>query len=313
MKKSKIIIIGDGRVGESLAFALTIKGLGDELGLIDINEKKALGDALDLLDAGTFAKQKNIFKASYEDTIDADIVVICAGLSQNEGETRLELLNKNVNIIRDITKKVVNAGFNGIFLMATNPVDILSYVCLKESGFPKNKVIGSGTVLDTTRLRRELSDELKIDSRNVHAYIMGEHGDSSFAVWSSAYISSVPIKEWLYLEGYNNPQFILDKNELEVINKAYEIINLKGATYYGIALGLCKIIEAIIYDENCILTVSAYLEGEFYNHDVCTGCPAVINKEGIKKIVNLKLSNEEQIKMNKSVNIIKENIRSLNI
>lgn len=313
MKKDKIIIIGSGNVGSATAFTFTLKGLGDEIGIIDIDEDRVQGDVLDLEDASVLCKQKKIFKASYEDCKDADIIIITAGVNQKEGETRIDLLNRNITILKDIINNIVLSGFDGIIIMATNPVDIMAYAAYKLSGLPKNKIIGSGTVLDTLRLRKILSDLLNVSPASVHAYMMGEHGDSEFAIWSNAYISAIPLKEWFYLKGISNQKEVLDIIEHKVRTRAYDIINLKGATYYGIALSLSKIVEAILDDKNEILTVSSLLEGEFKSHDVFTGVPAIISKDGVKEIINLKLDDNEYADIHKSIKILKDQIEKIDI
>lgn len=313
MKKDKIIIIGSGNVGSATAFTFTLKGLGDEIGIIDIDEDRVQGDVLDLEDASVLCKQKKIFKASYEDCKDADIIIITAGVNQKEGETRIDLLNRNITILKDIINNIVLSGFDGIIIMATNPVDIMAYAAYKLSGLPKNKVIGSGTVLDTLRLRKILSDLLNVSPASVHAYMMGEHGDSEFAIWSNAYISAIPLKEWFYLKGISNQKEVLDIIEHKVRTRAYDIINLKGSTYYGIALSLSKIVEAILDDKNEILTVSSLLEGEFKSHDVFTGVPAIISKDGVKEIIDLKLDDNEYADIHKSIKILKDQIEKIDI
>lgn len=313
MKKDKIIIIGSGNVGSATAFTFTLKGLGDEIGIIDIDEDRVLGDVLDLEDASVLCKQKKIFKASYEDCKDADIIIITAGVNQKEGETRIDLLNRNISILKDIINNIALSGFDGIIIMATNPVDIMAYAAYKLSGLPKNKIIGSGTVLDTLRLRKILSDLLNVSPASVNAYMMGEHGDSEFAIWSNAYISAIPLKEWFYLKGISNQKEVLDIIEHKVRTRAYDIINLKGATYYGIALSLSKIVEAILDDKNEILTVSGLLEGEFKSYDVFTGVPAIINKDGIKEIIDLKLDDNEYADIHKSIKILKDQIEKIDI
>ncbi len=313
MKKDKIIIIGSGNVGSATAFTFTLKGLGDEIGIIDIDEDRVQGDVLDLEDASVLCKQKKIFKASYEDCKDADIIIITAGVNQKEGETRIDLLNRNITILKDIINNIVLSGFDGIIIMATNPVDIMAYAAYKLSGLPKNKIIGSGTVLDTLRLRKILSDLLNVSPASVHAYMMGEHGDSEFAIWSNAYISAIPLKEWFYLKGISNQKEVLDIIEHKVRTRAYDIINLKGATYYGIALSLSKIVEAILDDKNEILTVSCLLEGEFKSHDVFTGVPAIISKDGVKEIIDLKLDDNEYADIHKSIKILKDQIEKIDI
>lgn len=310
----KIILIGNGCVGSSYAFAITLLGIGKELGIIDINKKKTIGDAIDLSDAVSYSSQKKIYSADYQDCSDAQIVVISAGLPQKEGQTRLELLNSNLKLIKDIVDKVMDSGFNGIFLVATNPVDILTKAVYKYSSLPKNQVIGSGTVLDTARLRKELSHDLGVDARNIHAYIMGEHGDSEFAVFSQALIGPIKLREWLTDMNPNfDVDFYFNKTEIKVRNTAYDIINLKGSTYYGIARSLAKITKAILDDDNSIMTVSTLLEGEYEENDIYIGVPAVVNKYGVVKVIDMELDEIEKKKFKTSAKIIKDRLKSCNL
>lgn len=302
--KNKIILVGDGAVGSSYAFALTLLGVGRELGIIDVNKNKAEGDAMDLSDALSFTAPKDIYAANYDDCKDADIVVITAGLPQKPGETRLDLVEKNLNILKDIVTSVVSSGFNGIFVVASNPVDILTYATWKYSGFNANRVIGTGTMLDSSRLRKEIAELSKVDPRSVHAYIMGEHGDSEFAVWSHANIGGLPIDEWVK---HNK----VDENSLlESFNKvrdaAYEIINKKGATFYGIAAAMANLTKAILNNENSIYSVSAYLRGEYGHEDIYVGVPAIINANGVKTVLEIPLTDNEQERMDESVQILKD-------
>lgn len=302
--KNKIILVGDGAVGSSYAFALTLLGVGRELGIIDVNKNKAEGDAMDLSDALSFTAPKDIYAANYDDCKDADIVVITAGLPQKPGETRLDLVEKNLKILKDIVTSVVSSGFNGIFVVASNPVDILTYATWKYSGFNANRVIGTGTMLDSSRLRKEIAELSKVDPRSVHAYIMGEHGDSEFAVWSHANIGGLPIDEWVK---HNK----VDENSLlESFNKvrdaAYEIINKKGATFYGIAAAMANLTKAILNNENSIYSVSAYLRGEYGHDDIYVGVPAIINANGVKNVLEIPLTDNEQERMDESVSILKD-------
>lgn len=308
--KSKIIVVGDGAVGSSYAFSLTIQGIGREIGIIDLNEKKAEGDAMDLSDALAFTAPKKIYKANYEDCSDASIVVITAGIPQKPGETRLQLVDKNLKVFKDIVGKVVSSGFNGIFLVATNPVDILTYATWKFSGFPRNKVIGSGTVLDSSRFRKEIAELTNVDARSVHAYIMGEHGDTEFPVWSHANIGGLPINEWVNQHDNDVDESVLLNSFNKVRNAAYEIIYRKGATYYGIAVALARITKAILNDENSIFSVSAYLDGEYGSKDVYIGVPAVLNADGIHKVLEIPLTDTEKERMQESVNTLKEVIQN---
>lgn len=302
--KNKIILVGDGAVGSSYAFALTLLGVGRELGIIDVNKDKAEGDAMDLSDALSFTAPKDIYAANYDDCKDADIVVITAGLAQKPGETRLDLVEKNLKILKEIVTSVVSSGFNGIFVVASNPVDILTYATWKYSGFNANRVIGTGTMLDSSRLRKEIAELSKVDPRSVHAYIMGEHGDSEFAVWSHANIGGLPIDEWVK---HND----VDENSLlnsftKVRNAAYEIINKKGATFYGIAAALANLTKAILNNENSIYSVSAYLRGEYGHEDIYVGVPAIVNANGVKNVLEIPLTDNEQERMNESVSILKD-------
>ena len=306
MKKGKVVLVGTGFVGMSMAYSMLNRGGIRELILIDIDEEKTVGEEMDLSHGLPFAPQKMIIKAGdYDQCEDAEVVVITAGIAQKPGQTRLELAETNTKIMKQITQNIMASGFNGIIVVASNPVDLMSYVVYKVSGLPKNKVIGSGTVLDTARLRYLLGDYLKISSKNVHAYIMGEHGDSSFVPWNHAYVGCKKITDIMKDNHY--PMEDLDKIHKGVVNAAYEIINKKKATYYGIGMALERLVKAIINDENAILTVSAYLEkGEYGQEDVYIGVPAVINKDGIRELLHLQMSKEDQEKLNNSCQVIKK-------
>ena len=292
MKNGKIVLIGTGFVGMSMAYSMLNRGGINELVLIDIDKEKTVGEEMDLSHGLPFAPQKMIIKAGdYNDCSDAQIVVITAGIAQKPGQSRLELAGTNANIIKQITNSVIKSGFNGVFIVASNPVDLMTYVVYKESGFSKNKVIGSGTVLDTARLRFLIADYFKISSKNVHAYIMGEHGDSSFVPWEHAYIGCKKLID--ILKDNNYPKEELEKIHKGVINAAYEIIDKKKATYYGIGMSLNRIVRAILDDENAILTVSTYLEnGEYGENDVYIGIPAIINKNGVRELIKLEMTTE---------------------
>lgn len=301
--KSKIIVVGDGAVGSSYAFACTLLGIGREIGIIDLNRDKAEGDAMDLSDALSFTAPKNIYSATYEDCKDASIVVITAGAAQKPGETRLQLVDKNLKIFKDIVGQIVGSGFNGIFMVASNPVDIMTYATWKYSGFNANRVIGTGTILDSSRFRKEISEIAKVDPRSVQAYIMGEHGDSEFPVWSHANIGGLPISEWV--KSNNVDEKVLLESFENVRDAAYEIIDRKGATFYGIAAAMARLTEAILNDENSIYSISAYLRGEFGHEDVYIGVPAIINSNGIKRVLEIPLTDTEMERMDYSVKTIK--------
>ncbi|WP_225366023.1 L-lactate dehydrogenase [Levilactobacillus bambusae] len=301
---TKVVLVGDGAVGSSYAFAMMQQGIAEEFVIVDVVKDKIEGDALDLEDAEAFTAPKNVYAGTYADAKDADVVVITAGAPQKPGETRLDLVNKNLNILSTIVPPIVDAGFDGIFLVAANPVDVLTYGTWKMSGFPKNKVIGSGTSLDTARLRVALGKEFKIDPRDVNAYIMGEHGDSEFAAFDEANVAGKPVRDIAADLGINADD--LDKVEDDVRNKAYEIINKKGATYYGVATSLMRITKAILRDENAVLPISASLDGEYGLNDIFIGTPAVVNANGLAKVVELPLSASEMDKMKKSADTLRK-------
>lgn len=297
---NKVVLVGTGAVGSSYAYALMNQGICDELVLIDLNEEKAKGDVMDLDHGIVYAPSAmDITFGTYQDCHDAAIVVICAGAAQKSGETRLDLVSKNVNIFKTIVGSIMESGFNGIFLVATNPVDILAYATWKISGLPKERVIGSGTILDSARFRYLLGKEFETAPTSVHGYIIGEHGDSQLPVWSLANISGTPIAQKLTKERK-------EEISIQVRDAAYKIIESKGATYYGIAMGLARITRAILRNENVVLPVGALLEGENGHSDVYIGIPSVINRTGIKKVVELTLNQVEQEKLANSVETLKD-------
>ncbi len=308
-KTHKIILIGDGAVGSSFAFSTVLQGIGHELGIIDINKKRVIGDVEDLKDALVYSSPKKIFAAEYSDCKDADIVVLCAGMAQKEGETRLDLVSKNLVIFKDMVDQVVASGFDGIFLVATNPVDILTYATWKFSGFPSSRVIGSGTALDSARFRQEIGALTNVDSRSVHALIMGEHGDSEFAVWSHANIGGLPMEDWVKVHPEINEER-LTEIYYDVRDKAYHIIENKGATFYGIAASLARIVKAILNNEGAILPISVYLDGEYNQEDIYIGAPAVLTSEGVRSVIELPLSYHEQNYLDKSAGQMKDVIDS---
>ena len=306
--KRKVVLVGTGFVGMSMAYAILSQGTSsgvNELVLIDVLKDKAIGEAMDLAHGLPCSSSHMKIKAGdYDECEDADIVVITAGLNQKPGQTRLELSEANAKIMKDITIQVVNNGFKGIFLVASNPVDLMTKVVQEVSKFPTGRVIGSGTALDTARLRYMVGEYLNVSNKNVHAYIMGEHGDSSFVPWEHAYVGCKKITDILADAGKELSD--LDKIYVEVRDAAYEIINRKKATYYGIGLGLARIVKNIMNDTNEILTVSAYLNGEFGEEDIFTGVPAVVNQEGVREIIELRLDPKEKIQFAKSVAQLRE-------
>ncbi|ALC89936.1 lactate dehydrogenase [Bacillus sp. FJAT-18017] len=305
---NRVVLIGTGFVGSSYAFAMVNQGVTEELVLIDLNKEKSEGDAMDLNHGLPFAPSRTkIWFGDYSECKDADLVVISAGANQKPGETRLDLVEKNTKIFKGIVDSVMGSGFDGIFLVATNPVDILSYAVWKFSGLPKERVIGSGTILDTARFRFLLGDYFDVDTRNVHAYIIGEHGDTELPVWSNANIANKSIAEWVK----KKPDFKKEDLEnifLNVRDAAYHIIERKGATYYGIAMGLVRLTKAILGDENSVLTVSCYLDGEYGHNDIYIGVPAIVNRNGIKEILEVELSEEEKDKFAHSVSVLKKTL-----
>lgn len=304
-KIHKIILVGDGAVGSTYAFSLVQQGIAQELGIVDIVKERTQGDAIDLADATPWIAPKTIYSAEYSDAKDADLVVISAGAPQKPGETRLDLVGKNLAINKSIVTEIVKSGFKGIFLVAANPVDILTYSTWKFSGFPKERVIGSGTSLDSARFRQALAEKLDVDARSVHAYIMGEHGDSEFAVWSHANVAGVNLES--YLKDVQN----VEEAELVelfegVRDAAYSIINKKGATFYGIAVALARITKAILNDENAVLPLSVFQEGQYANVTDCyIGQPAIVGAHGIVRPVNIPLNDAEQQKMEASAKELK--------
>ena len=305
MKKGKIVLVGTGFVGMSMAYSMLNRGGIEELVLIDIDEEKTKGEEMDLAHGLPYAPQKMVIKAgNYSDCKDAGIVVITAGAAQKPGQSRLELAEVNTKIMKQITRNIMQSGFNGIIIVATNPVDLMTYVVSKVSGLPKKRVIGSGTVLDTARLRYLMADYLKISSKNIHAYIMGEHGDSSFVPWDHAYVGCKKIKA--IMKDNNLPMEDLKKIHQGVVNAAYEIIEKKKATYYGIGMALNRLVRAVLDDENSILTVSTYLNGQYGQDDIYIGVPAIINSNGVRELLLLDLNDYEQEKLDSSCKLIKE-------
>lgn len=301
----KIIVVGNGAVGSSYTFALVTQNIAQEIGIIDIDKDKAEGDAIDLSHALAFTSPKKIYAANYSDCYDADIVVITAGAAQKPGETRLDLVNKNLKIFKSIVEEIVASGFDGVFLIATNPVDILTYATWKFSGFPKHKVIGSGTSLDSARFRQSIAELVGVDARNVHGYILGEHGDTEFPVWSHANVAGLQIYEWVK----DHPE--TDEEELvnlffNVRDAAYTIIEKKGATFYGIAVALARITKAILNDENAVLPLSVYLNGHYGLEDIFIGAPAIVNRRGIQNVIEIPLTDAEKEKYHYSAEKLKE-------
>lgn len=313
MNMQKVAVIGCGFVGATSAFSLIQTGLFSEMVLIDANHQKAEGEAMDLSHGSAYLTPMNIYAGDYDDIVDAGLIVITAGANQKPNETRLDLVKKNVSIFKSIIPEIKNRNCEGILMIVSNPVDILTYVTLQLSGFPAHRVIGSGTVLDTARLKYVLGRHLQVDPRDVHAYIIGEHGDSELAVWSGAQVAGIHINHFCELRGHFNHQETMERLAQEVRDSAYEIIERKGATYYGVAVAVKRIATAIVKDEHAVLPVSSLMTGEFGLNDICLSIPTVVGKNGVEKVVDIYLDNEENEKLQESAKALKEVLKSLEL
>ncbi len=304
----KCAIIGCGLVGATTAFTLIENGVFSELVLIDTNHRKAEGEAMDINHGIPFAKPVKVYAGSYDDIADCFLIIIAAGANQKPGETRMDLVKKNTDILKSIIPEITKRNKECILLILSNPVDILTYFTLKMSGFPKNRVIGSGTVLDTARLKYLVGEQLGVDSRNVHAFIIGEHGDSELAVWSSANISGIDLKDFCNLSGKS----ISMENIYNIYNyvreSAYKIIDSKGATYYAIAMAALRIVECIVRDEKSVIPVSTLVEGEYGISGVCMGLPSIVGRNGVERILEIPLNKNESENLLNSAKEISEYI-----
>ena len=307
----KAAVIGCGFVGSATAFTLMQSRLFSELVLLDVNMEKADGEAKDIAHGIPFAGQMKIYAGTYDDAADAAIIIITAGANQKPGETRLDLVQKNTAIYQSIIPEIVKRDFGGILLIVSNPVDILTYVALKLSGLPEKRVLGSGTVLDTARLKYALGEHLGVDSRSVHSFIIGEHGDSEIAAWSSTNVSGIPLNEFCEMRGHFNHDAAMDAIAEKVKNSAYEIISKKQATYYGIAMSVKRICECIVRNERSILPVSAMMHGEYGIEDITLSMPAIVGIGGVETHVPIALSEEEAEKLVESAKKRKEVAKGL--
>ena len=307
----KAAVIGCGFVGSATAFTLMQSRLFSELVLLDVNMEKADGEAKDIAHGIPFAGQMKIYAGTYDDAADAAIIIITAGANQKPGETRLDLVQKNTAIYQSIIPEIVKRDFGGILLIVSNPVDILTYVALKLSGLPENRVLGSGTVLDTARLKYALGEHLGVDSRSVHSFIIGEHGDSEIAAWSSTNVSGIPLNDFCEMRGHFNHDAAMDAIAEKVKNSAYEIISKKQATYYGIAMSVKRICECIVRNERSILPVSAMMHGEYGIEDITLSMPAIVGIGGVETHVPIALSEEEAEKLVESAKKLKEVAKGL--
>jgi len=311
--KRKVSIIGAGFVGATAAYSLMISGVATEMCIYDINMDKALGEVMDLVHGMSFVKPINVYAGGIEETKDSDIIVITAGAGQKEGETRLDLIDKNYKIFKSFVPELVKYSPDAILLVVSNPADILAYITYKLSGFPKERVLGSGTVLDTSRLRYILGKYFEINSSNVHSYVIGEHGDSSVVTWSGSTVGCESIDEFakqLDLEWDDNIKNVIEK---DVKNAAYEIINRKKATYFAIGLSVTRIVEAIFRNENTILTVSSLFTGQYGIDGMYLAIPTILNSGGAQKVLDIPLSEAEISKLKKSAEILKEHFEKCNV
>ena len=306
LNNRKVAIIGCGFVGSASAFALLESGLFSEMVLIDANKEKAEGEALDISHGAPFARPTKIYAGEYKDIKDAAVVVVTAGAGQKPGETRLDLVKKNVGIFKSVIPQITEYNKDGILLIVANPVDILTYAAAKISGFPENRVFGSGTVLDTARFKYLLGEHLQVDSRAVHAFIIGEHGDSEIAAWSSANVSGIPVNDFCEMRGHFEHAKSMERIAEEVKNSAYEIIEKKGATYYGIAMSVKRICEAIVRDEKSILPISSIQHNNYGISDVALSMPAIVGKDGVECTVPYELSKKEVEALQESAKTLKE-------
>jgi L-lactate dehydrogenase len=310
----KVAIIGAGNVGSTYAFSLLISGLAREIVLIDKNELLAKGECMDLNHGISLTHPTKIYAAGYEGCSNADIIVITAGANQSPGQTRLNLVNKNIEIFKEIIPAIVKYAENAIIVVVTNPVDILTYVTLKLSGLAPNRVIGSGTVLDTARLKYMISEYSKVDPGNIHAYIIGEHGDTELPLWSNATIAGMPVETYCSVYAHHkNVKRELSEIFEKVKNSAYQIIQAKGATNYSVALALVKITRSILRNENSILPVSTLINNYYGVNDVCLSIPSHVNKEGVIQILRLELSIHEQELFKHSADTLKTILKTLNL
>lgn len=309
----KAAIIGCGFVGSATAFCLMQSGLFSELVLVDANKEKAEGEAKDIVHGIPFVGQMKIYAGEYDDIMDAAVIIITAGANQKPDETRLDLVHKNVGIYKSIMPEIAKRNYQGILLIVSNPVDILTYTAHKLSGIPENRIIGSGTVLDTARLKYQLGEHLNVDSRSVHTFIIGEHGDSEIAAWSSANVSGIPLNDFCEMRGHYKHQESMERIAETVKNSAYEIISKKGATYYGIAMSVKRICEAIVRDEKSILPISRMMHNEYGVDEVVLSMPAIVGADGIETEVPISLSEEEEKLLQKSADTLKNIIKTLEL
>ena len=312
---NKITVIGSGNVGSTIAYTLTIMGIASEIVMIDVNQEKSLGEALDIRQGVSFCSPTSVYAGSYADAEGSDIVVITSGMARKPGQSRLDLAQANVNIIKSIADNIVPVAPNATYVIVSNPVDVLTYVFLKHTGLPEERVIGSGTVLDTARLRSRISEYYSVNQKNVHAYVLGEHGDSSFVPWSLANISNVPVESFKDAiqtkEEY--PEFVLSEVEEYMRKSGSRIISRKGATFYAVSISVCHICKCLLSGIDTTMTVSTMLNGEYGISDVCLSLLNVVGDKGAHAKIMLPLTEEEQAALHKSAKVLKDLIASLDI
>ena len=307
----KVAVIGCGFVGASIAFALMQRGLFSEMVLLDVDQAKAEGEAMDLSDGLPYAASMDIYAGTYDDVTDCALIVLTAGVNQKPGETRLDLISRNIQILQSIVPQIRARKFDGILLVDTNPVDVLTYAAWRLSGLPAQRVIGSGTVLDTARLKQLLGQHLQVDSRNVHAFIIGEHGDSELAVWSGSNVSGLNLDDFCRLRGMQNDPAAMQALYETVRNSAYEIIRRKGATYYGIAMAVSRIAECIVKDEHAVLPVSVVLHGEYGLEELSLSIPAILGSNGVEQVLEIPLNSSERMALTNSAGQLRDIVQRL--
>ena len=312
---NKITIIGSGNVGSTIAYTLTIMGLASEIVMIDVNEEKSLGEALDIRQGVPFCSPATVYAGTYVDAVGSDIVVITSGMARKPGMSRLDLAQTNVDIIKSIADKIVPVAPEATYVIVSNPVDILTYVFLKHTGLPQERVIGSGTILDTARLRSRISEYYSVNQKNVHAYVLGEHGDSSFVPWSLANISNVPIDAYrnAVLTEVDYPEFKKDEVENYMRKSGARVIQRKGATFYAVSMSVCHVCQCLLSGIDTTLTVSTLLNGEYGINDVCLSLLNVVGNKGAHSKIMLPLNDEEIAALHNSANVLKDLIKGLNI
>lgn len=311
-RKRKVSIIGAGFVGATTAYALMNSGVATEICIYDINMDKAMGEVMDLVHGTSFVKPVNIYAGDISETKDSDIVIITAGAAQKPGETRLDLIEKNYNIFKGFIPQIAKASPNAILLVVSNPCDVLAYITYKLSGFPKERVIASGTVLDTSRLKYVIGKYFNVNNNNVHAYVLGEHGDSEVVSWSTATIAGDTLENYCEKNNLEWDDSVKNVIAKDVVNAAYEIISRKGATYFAIGLATTRIVEAILRDENTVLTISTLLEGQYGLNDVFLAVPTIVNSTGVVRIVAPEIKDQKELeKIQNSARVLRDNIKKV--